>query len=62
MKIETSGKSELQRFDNVVRRLLSVPYAELQRRLKKEEKGKGKKKKRKVFKPSAASRASGEDT
>ena len=45
MKIETSGESEFERFDNVARRLLSVPHAKLQRRLRKEEEGEGKKEK-----------------
>ena len=58
MKLRASGGSEFQRFNNVIDKLISVSHDELKRRLKAEEKVK---EKRKAAKPSAASRASGED-
>jgi len=48
MKISVAGSTEFQRFDEIMKRLLCVPYEELQRRLKAEEKAKGKDGKRKV--------------
>ena len=57
MKLRVSGKMDSERFDKAVRRLLTVSYAELQRRLAADKKAK---KKRKSAKTSAASRASGE--
>ena len=59
MKIDADGKKEFERFDNTILKLLEVPYKELQRRLKAEERMK---KKRKAAKPSASSHASGGGT
>ena len=59
MKINAKGGTEFGRFDNTNKKLLSVSYEELRRRLQKEEKAKARKKKRKSAKTSAASRALG---
>ena len=59
MKINANGNTEAKRFDAVVRKLLSVSYVELRRRLNLEDLQKNK---RKAAKPSAASRASGDGT
>ena len=39
-------QTEFEKFDNVMSGLLAVPYSELQKELAKEERAKGKKKKR----------------
>ena len=61
MKINVKGSAEFKRFDNATKRLLTVPYEELQRRLKNEGRAKSRRKKRKSAKTSA-SRAPGGDT
>jgi len=60
MKVRAEGKTEFERFDNVMKTLLSVSKDELGRRLAADPRGhpKPKKKKRKPAKASA-SRASG---
>jgi hypothetical protein len=60
MKIKSEGHSEFERFDNVMKKLLSVSKEELDRRLAADPRGhpKAKTKKRKPAKASA-SRASG---
>ncbi len=63
MKIKTEGKTEFDRFNNVVKKMLSVSKEELQRRLDADPRGHPKptRKKRKPAKASA-SRASGGDS
>lgn len=60
MKIKIEGKTESQRFDNGIKRLLSVSKDEMDRRLAADPRGhpKPKSKKRKPAKASAFSRAS----
>ena len=53
MKIKAEGKTEFERFDNVMRKILSVSHEEMQRRMKADPRGKPKKKKRKPAKVSA---------
>ena len=59
MKIKSEGKTEFERFDNSIKKLLSVSKEELDRRLAADPRGHPKKKKRKPAKASA-SRASDE--
>lgn len=40
MKINTKGKTEFERFNNVVRKILSVSHDEVQRRIKADARGK----------------------
>jgi hypothetical protein len=47
MKVKSEGKTEFQRFDNVMSKLLSVSSDEMKRRLDADPRGKAKKKKRK---------------
>jgi len=60
MKLKAEGKTEFERFNNVMKKMLSVSHEEMQRRLAADPRGhaKPKKKKRKPAKASA-SRASG---
>jgi hypothetical protein len=60
MKINAEGKTEFERFNNVVKKVLSVSKEEMDRRLAADPRGhyKSEKKKRKTAKASA-SRASG---
>jgi hypothetical protein len=58
VKIKTDGKTESQRFDNAMKKILSVSHEEIQRRLAADPRGHIQKKKRKPAKASA-SRASG---
>ena len=48
MKANIDGETEFERFDKALRKLLAVPYSELRRRLKKEERAKAKRKARKA--------------
>ena len=57
MKLLTKGRTEFQRFDNSMWKILSVSHEELQRRLESEEKAKARNKKRKPSKTSAVSLA-----
>ena len=41
------GKSEFEKFDETMEKLLSVPYSELQKKLEEEKRGKEKKKRTK---------------
>jgi hypothetical protein len=61
MKIKAEGKTESERFKNVIHKMLSVSHEEMQRRIAADPRGhaKPKRKKRKPAKASA-SRASGE--
>ena len=59
MKINITGRNELERFDNAVKKMLTISREELQRRLDAEERAK---KKRKAVKPYPFSRAFGEGT
>jgi len=62
MKIKSEGKTEFERFDNVMKKLLSVSKEELDKRLAADPRGhSGQKKKRKPAKASA-SRAAGGDS
>ncbi len=58
MKINAEGKTEFERFDNVIKKLLSISKEELDRRVAADPRGHPKTKKRKPAKASA-SRASG---
>ena len=60
MKIKAEGKTEFERFDNVIKKMLTVSKEELDRRLAADPRGhpKPKRKKRKPAKTSV-SRASG---
>ena len=58
MKINSEGKTEFERFDNVIGKLLAVSHEEMQRRIAADPRGHMKKKKRKPAKASA-SRVSG---
>lgn len=58
MKINSEGKTEFERFDNVMKKILAVSKEELDRRIAADPRGHPKKKKRKPAKASA-SRASG---
>lgn len=53
MKINAEGKTEFERFDNTMKKLLSVPHEEIKQALDKENKNK---KRKKLI--SSASRAS----
>lgn len=44
MKIRSDGKTEFERFDNVMKKILSVSHEEMQRRLKADPRGKAHKK------------------
>ena len=59
MKIRAEGATESERFKNVVKKLLSVSHAEMQRRLAADPRGQTKTKRRKPAKASA-SRAAGD--
>lgn len=54
MKVKVKGKTEFERFNNVMRGLLSVPHSEIKAKLDAEKKAK----KRKKVKSSASGRAS----
>lgn len=54
MKIHVEGKTEYDRFKNVMRRLMAVPHSEIKAKLDAEKKAK----KRKKAKASASGRAS----
>jgi hypothetical protein len=58
MKLKIEGKTESERFENGLKRLLSVSKEELDRRLAADPRGHPKTKKRKPAKASASSRAS----
>jgi hypothetical protein len=58
MKLKVEGRTEFERFDNAMKKILSVSKEELDRRLAADPRGHPKKKKRKPAKASA-SRASG---
>lgn len=58
MKIRIDGKTEFERFNNAMKKILSVSHEEMQRRIAADPRGKPKNKKRKPAKASA-SRASG---
>ena len=57
MKIKAEGKNDFERFDNVVKKMLSVSKEELQRRLDADPRGhtKPKRKKRKIARKNVAS-------
>ncbi len=58
MKVKAEGRTEFERFDNAIKKLLSVSKEEMERRLAADPRGHPKKKKRKPANASA-SRASG---
>jgi hypothetical protein len=58
MKITIEGKTEFERFNNAVGKLLSVSHEEMQKRIAVDPRMKPKSKKRKPAKASASSRAS----
>lgn len=62
MKLKSEGKTEFERFNNVIGKLLSVSSKEMKKRIEADPRGKPKRQKRKSAKTSAASRDSGEDT
>ena len=57
MKIEAEGKTEFERFKNVMRKLMAVPHAEIKAKLDAEKKAK-KRKKAKASVSGHASRSS----
>ena len=61
MKITSEGQTPFERFDNVMKKILSVSHEEMQGRLAADPRGHTKTKKRKPAKASA-SRASGDDS
>jgi hypothetical protein len=48
MKLNVKGRTEFERFDNTIKKLLSVPHSEIQAKLDAEKKAKARKKTRKM--------------
>jgi hypothetical protein len=57
LKVQVEGKTEYERFQNLMRAVLAVPHSEIKAKLDAEKKAK-ELKKRKKSKPSASGRAS----
>jgi hypothetical protein len=57
MKVEVEGKTEFDRFQNLLKAVLAVPHSEIKAKLNAYEKAK-QRRKRKKLKPSASGRAS----